>query len=123
MILEDEELLLNAIKKKLEVSNMNPLGFFGARDALSFLQNESNPLPDAIWLDYHLRDMDGLEFTKKLKEDPRLAQIPIIVVSNSANDATVKNILALGVNKYILKAEHRLDDIINVIENILEIEK
>jgi len=122
MILEDEELLLNAIKKKLEVSGFNPLGFLGAQAAVSYLQNEANELPDAVWLDYHLKDMDGLAFTKILKDTPRLSSIPIVVVSNSANDETVKNILALGVNKYILKAEHRLDDIIGVIENILETE-
>ena len=123
MVIEDEELLLNAITKKLEVSGIKPLAFLDADSALSYLTEESNVPPHAIWLDYHLKGTDGLEFTKRVKESPKLKSIPIVVVSNSANDETVKNVLSLGVDKYLLKAEHRLDDIIKVIESILETNK
>lgn len=114
MVIEDEELLLDAIKRKLEKSGLTAISCTNGKQALDYLKNVQT-LPDAIWLDYYLKDMNGLEFVEALQKNPQWAEIPVIVVSNSANAWKVKKILALGAKKYILKAEHRLDDIINQI--------
>lgn len=114
MVIEDEELLLDAIKRKLEKSGLTAISCTNGKQALDYLKNVQ-ALPDAIWLDYYLRDMNGLEFVEALQKNPQWATIPVIVVSNSTSAWKVKKILALGAKKYILKAEHRLDDIINQI--------
>lgn len=118
LIVEDENLLLAAITKKLEVTGITPLSFAGGSEAIDYL-NSHQELPDAIWLDYHLKDMDGLMFMGKLKENDVWAHIPVVVVSNSASEEKVHSMLALGAKKYILKAEHRLDDIITVILDLI----
>jgi two-component system, chemotaxis family, chemotaxis protein CheY len=115
MVVEDETLLLEAIAKKLKICGLNPISCSGAEQALDYL-NSLAELPDAIWLDYHLKEMNGLDFMKRLKDNPKWSEIPIVVVSNSASPDKVHNMLALGAKKYILKAEHRLDDIIDTIK-------
>lgn len=116
MIVEDENLLLQAISKKLKLSGIEPISCSSAKQAIDYLK-EIEKLPNAIWLDYYLGDMNGLEFVKALKENPKWAKIPIVVVSNSASDKKVHNMLALGVEKYLLKAEYRLDEIIKIIKD------
>lgn len=111
MIVEDESLLLQAISKKMTILGMEVISCLSAEQALDYL-NSLSVLPDAIWLDYHLKDMDGLAFMGKLKDNPVWAKIPVFVVSNSASPEKVNGMLALGAVKYILKAEHRLDEII-----------
>ncbi len=118
LVIEDEELLLNAIGKKLTLSGLSPISCTSGAQALDYLKNLEK-LPDAIWLDYYLKDMNGLEFMKQIKDNPRYAQIPVVVVSNSANPQKVHNMLALGAKKYLLKAEHRLDDIIKSVSEII----
>ena len=118
LVLEDENLLLQAISKKLELSGLNSVSCTGAEQALDYL-NSVPELPDAIWLDYHLKEMDGLTFMKKLKENPKWEKIPVVVVSNSASPEKVHSMLALGAKKYVLKAEYRLDEIIETIKEFV----
>lgn len=118
MVVEDEVLLLQAITKKLQLSNTEVVSSMSGKEALETLRTMQR-LPSAIWLDYYLPDMNGLEFMQELKKDEKLNNIPVIVVSNSANLEKVHNMLALGAKKYLLKAEYRLDDIIKTIDEVL----
>ena len=122
MVIEDEELLLKAITAKLERNDIHAIPFTSGKTAIEFLLQLHGVLPDAIWLDYSLKDMNGLEFMQEIKKHPQLTQIPVIVVSNSASPTKVHNMLALGAKKYILKAEHRLDDIITIINQFISLE-
>ncbi len=117
MIIEDEEILMDAILRKIHTTNLTAIAVSNGRDALSQLQT-MQPLPDAIWLDYYLRDMNGLEFVEEIKKLENLSHIPILVVSNSANSEIVQKMLALGVSKYILKAEHKLEEIIDMMREL-----
>jgi CheY-like chemotaxis protein len=118
MVVEDETLLLQAITKKLKFSNMDVLSCASGQQAVDYLNN-LDELPDAIWLDYYLKDMNGLAFMQELKTNPVWMNIPVIVVSNSASPEKVHNMLALGARKYILKAEYRLDEIIGMIREFI----
>lgn len=118
MVIEDEELLLQAIVRKLEKHEITPISCTNGEQALDYLRNVQH-LPDAIWLDYYLKDMNGLEFMGELKKNQQWATIPVIVVSNSASEPKVQAILDLGAKKYLLKAEHRLDDIISEITHFI----
>lgn len=119
MVVEDENLLLQAITKKLKLSDMDVLSCASGQQAIDYLAN-LDELPDAIWLDYYLKDMNGLAFMQELKQNPAWTNIPVIVVSNSANPEKVNNMLALGARKYILKAEYRLDEIIGMIRDFIK---
>lgn len=116
MVIEDEEMLLAAITKKLQLAGLKVMSSMSGKQAVENLKKMQTP-PDAIWLDYYLRDMNGLELMQELKKDEKLANIPVVVVSNSVNSENVHNMLALGVKKYMLKAEYRLDDIIAIIKD------
>jgi CheY-like chemotaxis protein len=118
MVVEDEVLLLEAITRKLKLSSIDVLSCSSGQQAVDYLENLSE-LPDAVWLDYYLKDMDGLAFMQALKANPKWADIPVIVVSNSASPAKVHNMLGLGAKKYILKAEYRLDEIIAMIRDFI----
>ena len=111
MVVEDEELLLRAITQKLKLSNFGVISCESVRQAIDYL-NTLPELPDAIWLDYYLKDSNGLEFMKQIRENKKWEKIPVVVVSNSASPDKVSTMLALGVKKYLLKAEYKLSDII-----------
>lgn len=118
MVIEDEHILLEAITKKFKVMNIGVVSCISGQQGLNYL-SELDTLPHAIWLDYYLKDMNGLEFMQKLKEKEKWAKIPVFVVSNSAGPEKVKMMLALGAKKYILKAEYHLDEIIKMIIDYL----
>lgn len=119
MVVEDETLLLQAITKKLKLSGMDVLSCASGQQAVDYL-NSVEELPDAVWLDYYLKDMNGLAFMQELKQNDKWTDIPVVVVSNSASPDKVHNMLALGAKKYILKAEYRLDEIIQMIRDFID---
>ncbi len=118
MVVEDETLLLQAITKKLKLSHIDVISCERGQQAIDYL-NTIDRLPDAIWLDYYLKDMNGLAFMQQLKENSKWTDLPVIVVSNSAGPEKVNNMLALGAKKYVLKAEYRLDQIIDIIKELI----
>lgn len=122
MVVEDENLLLQAITKKLKLSDIDVLSCSSGQQAIDYL-GSLDELPDAIWLDYYLKDMNGLAFMQALKADKSWENIPVLVVSNSASPDKVNNMLGLGAKKYILKAEYRLDEIIAMIRDFITANK
>lgn len=112
LVVEDEKLLLEAIVKKLKLNGLSVIASPSGKEALKILE-QSEKVPDVIWLDYYLKDMNGIEFMNALRKNSKLHSIPTIVVSNSASEDKVSNMLGLGVKKYYLKAENRLDQIID----------
>lgn len=118
MVVEDEVLLLQAITKKLKLSNIDVLSCSSGQQAIDYLES-LDELPDAVWLDYYLKDMNGLAFMQTIQDNPKWSNIPVIVVSNSAAPEKVHTMLGLGAKKYILKAEHRLDEIIEMMRGFI----
>ena len=118
MVVEDEPLLLEAIGKKLEKEGIESILCPDGKQAIDQLAGSSD-LPNAIWLDYYLKDMDGLSFMGSVKQNPKLQNIPVIVVSNSASTQKVNMMLALGAKKYLLKAQYRLEDIVGIIREFV----
>ena len=118
MVVEDETLLLQAITKKLKLSGLDVISCASGQQAVDYLES-LDELPDAVWLDYYLKDMNGLAFMQSVKANPKWTNIPVVVVSNSASPEKVNNMLALGAKKYILKAEYRLDEIIKMMLGLI----
>ena len=118
MVVEDETLLLQAITKKLKLSNLDVISCASGQQAIDYLES-LDELPDVVWLDYYLKDMNGLAFMQTIKENTKWQNIPVVVVSNSASPEKVHNMLALGARKYILKAEYRLDEIIEMMRTLI----
>jgi len=120
MVVEDESLLLEAIGKKLQREGYEVLLCTSAGQAVDYLKNMKENLPDVIWLDYYLTDMNGLEFMDLLGKNENWKRIPVIVVSNSASEQKVAALMKKGVKKHILKADYRLDEIVKIIESYLK---
>lgn len=118
LVVEDEEVLLQAIGKKMELEGITPVLAPSGQTALHKLS--SGLLPDVVWLDYHLNDMDGIAFMAKLEENPAWKEIPVIVVSNSASQENVNAMLLKGAKKYLVKAENKLGEIIEIVKQYVK---
>ena len=59
--------------------------------------------PDLILLDVHLPDISGDEILRRLKAEPPIAGIPVIVISADATAVQVARLLSLGARDYLTK--------------------
>jgi two-component system response regulator len=72
--------------------------------ALEYLFNPSvTQLPKLILLDLKMPKVDGIEVLAKIKSDPRLKIIPVVVLTSSKEENDVIESYRMGVNAYIVK--------------------
>jgi two-component system response regulator len=76
-------------------------------EALDFLYQRGDhadaPRPDLILLDLNLPKLDGREVLEKIKTDPALGAIPVVVLTTSAADDDVLRSYDLHANAYVTK--------------------
>lgn len=68
-----------------------------------FASRERRQPPKVVLLDLKLPKVDGLEVLRRLKADPELRTVPIVVLTSSREDRDVVESYRLGVNSYIVK--------------------
>jgi CheY-like chemotaxis protein len=59
--------------------------------------------PELVLLDLHLPDVDGEEVLRRLKADPRTAEVPVVVISADVNPEHIERVLAAGAREYLTK--------------------
>jgi chemosensory pili system protein ChpA (sensor histidine kinase/response regulator) len=74
-----------------------------AKDGLDAISVISEQKPDIILLDIEMPRMDGYEFASHVRNDARVADIPIIMVTSRVGDKHRARAIELGVNDYLGK--------------------
>jgi CheY-like chemotaxis protein len=77
------------------------------REALDFLYREGDfadaPRPDLILLDLNLPKYDGRQVLERIKTDPDLSPIPVVVLTTSAAEEDIIRSYRLHANAYVTK--------------------
>jgi len=120
LIVEDERPLIEAIRSRLDKNEFDVLTARTVEQAKAYLEDIVEI--HAVWLDHYLLGKEtGLDLVHEMKgENAKWKHIPIFVVSNTASDDKVRSYLRLGVTKYYVKSEKRLDSIIPDIKAFLD---
>jgi response regulator of citrate/malate metabolism len=123
LVIEDERPLVQVIQKKLEKVGFEVVTARTVDQGLNYMKEIETI--DAVWLDHYLLgEKNGLDFVIELKKiGSKFIKIPIFVVSNTASNTAVQSYLRLGISKYYVKAEHRLDGIVNDVKLFLDKKK
>ncbi len=76
-------------------------------EALDFLyrrgEHTEAPQPDLILLDLNLPKYDGRQVLEKIKSDPELSHIPVVVLTTSAAEEDILRSYRLHANAYVTK--------------------
>lgn len=75
----------------------------GGKEALEYLTDESNLIPDFIFLDLRMPKVSGQKCLDEIKKIPRLAQIPVFVYSTSTDKSDIKDLNKKGAVLFISK--------------------
>jgi len=117
LIIEDDDFFRELVKKKLLSVNFDVVESIDGEKGVKAIKEKK---PDLVLLDLLLPNVDGFEVLSKVKSDPNLSSIPIIVLSNLGQQEDIERALKLGASDFLIKSQFDIDQVIEKIENILE---
>jgi len=84
---------------------LRTLGYRGVvvEDGVQALAAVAEQVPDLVISDVHMPNLGGLELTRRLREDPRLARVPILLFSASISQGEEAVWQGVGADGFISK--------------------
>jgi CheY-like chemotaxis protein len=116
LIIDDDELMQTLYQRVFSLEGFEVAiaisGAAGLEKAVSFQ-------PDIILLDMMMPVVNGLEVLGKLKADPAVKQIPVIVCSNYSEQSMLNRAIALGASHYLVKSDSDPDEVLRIVRGVL----
>ena len=101
LVVDDDPAVRALLAMKLHAEGLECRQAASARDGLAACASFK---PDAVVLDVHLPDADGIEVCRRLKADPALRHIPILLVTGEAVQVESRTAgLDAGADDYVIK--------------------
>jgi DNA-binding response OmpR family regulator len=117
LIVEDEEILLTALSEELKQEGFQVVG---AKDGVEGVEKAQSEKPDLILLDLVMPRLDGIGALKEMKGNPEVKDIPVVILTNLSDYDKISDALSLGAMDYLVKANYRLEELVNKIKTVLE---
>jgi len=115
LVVEDDKFLRELISQKLSKEGYTVIE---AVDGEKGIESIKENTPGLVLLDLILPGIDGFEVLAKMKADPALAKIPVIILSNLGQKDDIEKGMEMGANDYLIKAHFTPGEIIEKIQSI-----
>lgn len=122
LLVEDDQSLSNAIKRRLESHKYEVVATASGKEAIELVSKDIESF-SGIWLDFDVHYYNGLQFMELFTKLDGWKKIPVIIVSNTGDPKKIEDALAIGAKKFFIKAEVRLDDIVEKFLHLVEKKK
>ncbi|MCR5762067.1 MAG: response regulator transcription factor [Treponema sp.] len=99
-ILEDDDSIRKLIDYSLKTQGYEVLGFDRPSKLWQSLENQK---PDMLLLDIMLPEEDGITVLKKIRSDPKISSIPVIMITAKDTEYDVVTGLDAGADDYVTK--------------------
>lgn len=116
MVIEDDRFLSSLIKARLEKDSLNVTQAFDGEEAIKLLKQDR---PDVVILDLIMPRVTGFEVLETISLSPELNQIPVVILSNLAQDSDIQKAKRLGAVEYFVKVRVSIDDLVNKVMSLV----
>jgi DNA-binding response OmpR family regulator len=101
LIVEDDEMISNMYKTKLESEGFTVVAALNGADGLNLARQEN---VDIVLLDVILPQLDGFSVLKEIKSNEKTKNVPVIMLTNLGTEEDMDKGKELGADGYIVKA-------------------
>jgi chemosensory pili system protein ChpA (sensor histidine kinase/response regulator) len=113
MVVDDSITMRKVTGRILERNNMEVLT---AKDGVDAVEKMAERVPDLVLLDIEMPRMDGYEVAQNMRSDPRLKDVPIIMITSRTGEKHRQRAMDIGVNRYLGKPYQEPELMRNVFE-------
>jgi DNA-binding response OmpR family regulator len=116
LVVDDDENILNLEKTILEQKGFDVTGAAGGAEALKLLAEKTF---DLVLLDVMMPEVDGFTVCRKIKEDPRLKDLPVIFLTAKGGGEALAEGFESGAVMYINKP-FTTNKLLTIVNTMLE---
>jgi chemosensory pili system protein ChpA (sensor histidine kinase/response regulator) len=113
MVVDDSITMRKVTGRVLERNNLEVLA---AKDGVDAIEKMAEVVPDVMLLDIEMPRMDGYELATHMRNDPRLRDVPIIMITSRSGEKHRQRAFEIGVNRYLGKPYQEAELMRNVFE-------
>jgi len=113
LIVDDDVTITELMKAVVSMEGFEPTIVNDSTHAIEVIHSVN---PDVITLDIMMPKLSGLELCALIREDPKFANIPILIISAKVDLETRQKALQAGAKGFVTKP-FRIDDLISTIKN------
>lgn len=117
LIIEDDQRINKVYMAKLSVEGITVVTALDGEEGLRKIYSEK---PDLVLLDLMLPRKSGFDILKEIKADPKVKDIPVLILSNLAQEKEVEQGLALGAEDYLVKTDYSIQQVMEKIKKALK---
>jgi DNA-binding response OmpR family regulator len=117
MIIEDDHFLSSLMKARLEKEGFTIVQAFDGEEAMQMLKEQ---LPALIILDLIMPKVTGFEVLQMISITPQLDKVPVVILSNLAQDSDIQKAQELGAKEYFVKVKVSIDDLVGRIKTLVD---
>lgn len=112
LVVDDEAFIVRMLTAKLTHGGYLVVSASDGQEGVEVTRRER---PDLIIMDWCMPRMDGIEATRRIKGDPGLAHIPVLMLTCKGQETDEETARAAGVARYVTKPFHisRLSEIVD----------
>ncbi|MBU1036723.1 response regulator [Patescibacteria group bacterium] len=118
LLIEDEEMLSSMYETKFSKENFEIRKALDGETGLRLAQEKK---PDLILLDIIMPKLDGFTVLKKIKADPNLKDVPVVLLTNLGQDEDVEKGKKMGVVGYLVKANTTPAQVVEKVKEYLHL--
>jgi len=120
LVVDDSKSARFMLRKMLGKINLTADLAESGEEAITYLQANQ---PDAIFMDYLMPGLNGLETVEKIKTNPQTAVIPVVMYSSQGGDEYEKNVKSHGILGILPKpaTSDNLNAVIRTLNDLSEI--
>ena len=121
LVVEDEGAMRDIVTHKLQMGGFIVVQAVDGQEGLDMFAKEH---PDLVLLDLMLPKVDGFGVLEQIRstKDPKLADTPVIILSNIWNDQDILKVRALKISDYMMKAYFTTEQILSTVKKVLHLE-
>jgi two-component system alkaline phosphatase synthesis response regulator PhoP len=117
LLVEDDQFVLKAYKAAFEKTGYQVDYIEHGSEVLDYLKHNN---VNIVMLDLMMPDKNGFEVLTEIKNDSDMIKPPVIVMSNLGQDSDKQKVKELGAVDYIVKADHSMKEILEIIEKYIK---
>ncbi len=116
MLVEDDRFLSSLIMGRLEKDGFTVSQASDGEEAIAQLKRER---PDLVVLDLIMPKVTGFEVLQMISSTPGLDKVPVVILSNLAQDSDIEKARELGAKGYFVKVKVSIDEVTDKIKSLL----